>query len=177
MAKGIGRLTSRTWGMPRLFLLATVATLVALAANALVSEIRAGNIWSLVYGSAAATLMVLAALYGARRRMMRLAPDLNHLIKLQCTGIYHQVAAGIVAYGPGATFPGRQVDPLPIRRYTQAMRFEHILPAPCKHIIGLAGDDLPRIGVDYCHTGQRYAAHPTAITRTFRGNEYDRMCG
>jgi hypothetical protein len=73
MADGVSRLAPRRWGMPVLFLLATLAAAAAFAANILLSEIHAGNNWSLAYGIAAATLLVLAAVYGARRRMMRLA--------------------------------------------------------------------------------------------------------
>ncbi len=73
MAAGAGRRLPRRWGVPALFLFATAAAGAALAANAYFAEIRAGNRWSLAYGIAAATLMALAAAYGARRRMMRLA--------------------------------------------------------------------------------------------------------
>ena len=73
MAGGVIRPVPRRWGMPLLFLLATAAAAATLAANVIFAEIHAGNTWSLAYGIAAATLMVLAAVYGARRRMMRLA--------------------------------------------------------------------------------------------------------
>ncbi len=73
MANGVSGPMPRRWGMPVLFLLAMAAAAAGFVANAYFSEIRAGNVWSLTYGSAAAALLVLAVTYGARRRMMRLA--------------------------------------------------------------------------------------------------------
>ena len=73
MANGVSGPVPRRWGVPWILLLATAAAAAAFAANVFFSEIRAGNTWSLAYGSAAAALMVLAAIYGVRRRMMRLA--------------------------------------------------------------------------------------------------------
>ena len=73
MADGVSRLAPRRWGVPLLFLLATAAAAAALAANVAFAEIHTGNTWSLAYGIAAAVLMLLAVIYGARRRMMRLA--------------------------------------------------------------------------------------------------------
>ena len=73
MANGISRPAPRRWGMPVLFVFATAAAAVAFGANIFFAEIHAGNTWSLAYGSAAAVLMVLAVVYGARRRMMRQA--------------------------------------------------------------------------------------------------------
>ena len=62
MANGVGRLSSRRWRVPPLFLLATVAAAAAFAANLLLAEVQAGNRWSLGYGIAAAALLVLAAM-------------------------------------------------------------------------------------------------------------------
>ncbi|MFQ5351170.1 MAG: hypothetical protein ACE5EG_12075 [Thermoanaerobaculia bacterium] len=73
MANGVGRAVPRRWGVPGLFLIAIVAAAAAFIANAFFSEIHAGNTWSLVYGSGAAALLVMAVLYGARRRTMRVA--------------------------------------------------------------------------------------------------------
>ena len=73
MANGVSGPVPRRWGVPGLFLLATAAAATGFAANVYFSEIHAGNIWSLAYGSAAAALMILAAIYGVRRRMMRFA--------------------------------------------------------------------------------------------------------
>ena len=73
MGNGVGRLSRRRWGMPLLFMLATLAAAAAFTANVVLYELDAGNDWSLGFGIAAATLLVLAAAYGARRRMMRTA--------------------------------------------------------------------------------------------------------
>ena len=73
MGNGVGRLSRRRWGMPLLFLLATLAAAAAFTANVLLAEVRAGNDWSLAYGIAAAALLLLATAYGVRRRMMRVA--------------------------------------------------------------------------------------------------------
>jgi hypothetical protein len=70
MGAGVTAVAARRWGIPGLFLIAVAACGVAFAANAYLSEVRAGNRWSLGYGIAAALLMVLAAAYGIRRRMM-----------------------------------------------------------------------------------------------------------
>jgi hypothetical protein len=59
--------------VPRLFLLAIVVAGAAWAANLAFAEVQAGNTWSLAYGAGAAALLVLAAGYGVRRRMMRVA--------------------------------------------------------------------------------------------------------
>lgn len=73
MARVVSGPATRRWGVPGLFLLATAAAVLAFAANIYLSEIHAGNSWSLAYGGAAAALMVVAAIYGIRRRMMRVA--------------------------------------------------------------------------------------------------------
>lgn len=52
---------------------AVAVTGLALAAHALFTEVTPGRFWGTTYGIAATVLMVVAALYGARRRMMRLA--------------------------------------------------------------------------------------------------------
>ncbi len=71
-AGGVRGATAR-WRPPGVFALAAAAAAVALAANAALSEIRPGNLWSQAYGVAAALLLVLAAGYGLRRRAMRIA--------------------------------------------------------------------------------------------------------
>ena len=73
MANAAGRMLPRRWGVPVLFLFATAAAAVAFAANVVLAEVHAGNLWSLAYGAAAAALLLLAAAYGLRRRMMRVA--------------------------------------------------------------------------------------------------------
>lgn len=57
---------SSTWFYA--FLAATALCLLTYIANAAVSEIKAGNIWGLSYGTAATLLMLGASLYGVRRR-------------------------------------------------------------------------------------------------------------
>lgn len=73
MAGSAGLALGRRWGAPVAFLLATAAAALAFAANVVLAEVRAGNSWSLIYGFAAAALLLLAAGYGLRRRMMRVA--------------------------------------------------------------------------------------------------------
>ena len=73
MANGVSAAAPRRWGVPRLFLLAIVVAGAAWAANLAFAEVQAGNTWSLAYGAGAAALLVLAAGYGVRRRMMRVA--------------------------------------------------------------------------------------------------------
>ncbi len=73
MANGVSAPAPRRWGVPPLFLLATAAAAAAWAANLVFAEFEAGNAWSLAYGAGAAALLVLAAGYGVRRRMMRVA--------------------------------------------------------------------------------------------------------
>ncbi|MDH3253321.1 MAG: hypothetical protein OEM41_11050 [Ignavibacteria bacterium] len=60
---------SSTWFWT--FVFTIVLAVVAYAVNGIVSEIQSGNAWGLTYGVIAAVLMVGAALYGARRRLMR----------------------------------------------------------------------------------------------------------
>lgn len=55
------------------FAVAAGICLLALAVNRLFFELRPGNVPGLVYGSAAALLLLAVALYGARRRLMSLA--------------------------------------------------------------------------------------------------------
>lgn len=73
MGNGVTRWAPQRWGVPLLFLCATAAAAAAFAVNAWLSEVRAGNAWSLGFGSAAAALLVLAVAYGIRRRAMRFA--------------------------------------------------------------------------------------------------------
>lgn len=55
------------------FLLSTTICLSVFLLNHLISEIQSGNVWGLSYGVAAAILMIGMALYGVRRRLMKLA--------------------------------------------------------------------------------------------------------
>ncbi len=52
------------------FLVAVLLALVVFGLNSLMSEVRPGSAWGLTYGWIAASLMVGAALYGMRRRML-----------------------------------------------------------------------------------------------------------
>jgi len=57
----------------RAFMIAVAGCGGVYLANAIISEIRPYNIWGLSYGTAAAVLMVIAALYGLRRRTTKIA--------------------------------------------------------------------------------------------------------
>ncbi len=63
---------SRPWMM--VFLVGVGACVVIYILNVLLAQVHPGNWWGLSYGIAAAVLLVGAALYGARRRTMRLRP-------------------------------------------------------------------------------------------------------
>jgi uncharacterized membrane protein (UPF0136 family) len=52
------------------FIIAAVIALIAFAVNGIIAEFHPGNTWGLTYGVIATLLMVGAALYGAKRRMM-----------------------------------------------------------------------------------------------------------
>lgn len=54
-------------------LAAVVVCLAVFVLNALLGDIRSGNVWGLSYGAAATVLLLVAGVYGARRRVMRLA--------------------------------------------------------------------------------------------------------
>ncbi|MDJ0788534.1 MAG: hypothetical protein QNK05_17140 [Myxococcota bacterium] len=62
---------ARLWR--NLFSVALVILLATGLANLLLSEMVPGNIWGIAYGTAAATLMIGAAFFGVRRRMMHSA--------------------------------------------------------------------------------------------------------
>lgn len=66
------------WIQSRLWMLAfigcTIACVVIYVVNALFAQIHPGNWWGLGYGIAAAVLLLGAAVYGLRRRTMRLRP-------------------------------------------------------------------------------------------------------
>lgn len=52
---------------------ATALLLAVFAANSVLGDVRSGNAWGLSYGAAAALLLVASALYGVRRRTMRIS--------------------------------------------------------------------------------------------------------
>lgn len=52
---------------------ATLLCLAVYAANRLLGDVRSGNVWGLSYGAGAAVLLLVAAVYGVRRRTMRLS--------------------------------------------------------------------------------------------------------
>jgi hypothetical protein len=55
------------------FIAVTAICLLLFVTNIWLAEIRSGNAWGLVYGTAAATLLLGAAAYGIRRRTMRIS--------------------------------------------------------------------------------------------------------
>lgn len=55
------------------FLGTCLVALIVYVLNSLMSEVRPGNAWGLVYGWTAASLMIGAALYGIRRRMLKMS--------------------------------------------------------------------------------------------------------
>ncbi len=57
------------------FLLATLLACVIYVLNRIFSDVLPGNVWGLSYGAGALILMVGAALYGFRRRMVRLSAE------------------------------------------------------------------------------------------------------
>lgn len=63
---------SRMWMTA--FIACTVACVVIYIVNVLFAQVHPGNWWGLGYGISAAVLLVGAALYGVRRRTMRLRP-------------------------------------------------------------------------------------------------------
>ena len=72
----MGRLSRRRAGFERrhwLFAAVLLACAAAWSANLLLGEVRPGNDWALGYGVAALALLLVAASYGVRRRLMSLA--------------------------------------------------------------------------------------------------------
>ncbi len=61
----------------RAFTAATALCALAFLVNAAFFELSPANIWGLTYGTAAAVLLLLVTLYGARRRSMRLAAKMR----------------------------------------------------------------------------------------------------
>ena len=57
----------------RVFIIFVILCGIAFIVNAIFFEIRPYNVWGLSYGTAAATLMIIVALLGLRRRMNRIA--------------------------------------------------------------------------------------------------------
>jgi len=74
-------LQSRSWvdspGWFWTFIVASIACVAAYVANLIFSEVNPGNVWGLTYGSIATILMVGAALYGLRRRTMKISTKLG----------------------------------------------------------------------------------------------------
>ena len=69
LSRSKGKFERRHW----LFAAALIACAAAWVANLLLDEVRPGSDWALVYGAAALALLLVAASYGIRRRLMRLA--------------------------------------------------------------------------------------------------------
>lgn len=69
--RGARRRETRRWRL--VFVAAVALCLIVFAVNGVYFEVGPGTVWGLAYGTAAALLLVVAALYGVRRRAMRLA--------------------------------------------------------------------------------------------------------
>ncbi len=69
----VARQARRRWLGPLGFAAGATAAGAALAVNLTIADFVPGNSWSVGYGVAATALLLLAAGYGARRRMMRTA--------------------------------------------------------------------------------------------------------
>lgn len=69
--RSVARQSARRWFWG--FVVATSLCLATYGANSLFAEVSPGSVWGLAYGTAAALLMVAAALYGMRRRALSLA--------------------------------------------------------------------------------------------------------
>jgi len=59
------------------FIIASIVCVAAYIVNLIFSEVNAGNVWGLTYGTLATILMVGAALYGLRRRTMKISTKLG----------------------------------------------------------------------------------------------------
>ena len=78
------------------------------------------------------------------------------------------LAAGVPAGCRGERpFAGWQIDPLPVGRYAETMGFEYVFPAPRKHVVIHARNDLAGVRVDDREARECDAAEQTAVTRSF----------